>query len=53
MNVWSTARKSCLVLGAASFAHAIIKKNPVMPLALYGLHLAEYFIVAKKAGKKV
>ena len=53
MNVWSTARKSCLVLGAASFAHAIIKKNPVMPLALYGLHLAEYFIVATTAGTTV
>ena len=30
-----------------------LEENPVLPLALYGMHLAEYFIVAKKAGKKV
>ena len=53
MNYWSTARRGVLGLSAATIAYSIWKKNPVLPLALYGMHLAEYFIVAKKAGKKV
>lgn len=53
VTAWKTARKGCLVLGAASFAHAIIKKNPILPLVLYGTHLAEYLLVAKKAGRAV
>ena len=50
---WNAARKSVLVLGAGAFAHAIVKKNPIMPAVLYGMHLAEYLIVARKAGKAV
>ena len=50
---WNAARKSVLVLGAGAFAHAIVKKNPTMPAVLYGMHLAEYLIVARKAGKAV
>lgn len=53
MNYWSTARRGVLGLSAATIAYSVWKKNPVLPLALYGMHLAEYFIVAKKAGKKV
>ena len=53
MNYWSTARNGCLVLGAGALAYAIIKKNPVMLLALYGTHLVEYLAVARKAGKEV
>lgn len=53
MNYWSTARKGVLGLGAASIAYAIHKKNPLVPMVLYAVHLAEYFAVAKKAGKKV
>lgn len=52
MNYWSTARRGVLGLSAATIAYSVWKKNPVLPLALYGMHLAEYFIVAKKAGKK-
>ena len=47
MNYWSTARRGVLGLSAATIAYSIWKKNPVLPLALYGMHLAEYFIVAK------
>lgn len=50
---WPTARKGVLVISAGAFAHAIVKKNPILPLALYTMHLAEYFIVARKAGKAV
>ena len=50
---WNAARKSVLVLGAGAFAHAIVKKNPIMPAVLYGMHLAEYLIVARKSGKAV
>lgn len=53
MNYWSTARKACLALEAGAFAHAIIKKTPIAPLALYATHLLEYLIVARKAGKAV
>ncbi len=53
MNNWSTARKGCLVLGAGAFAHAIWKKNPIMPLVLYGTHLAEYLIIGRRVGKSV
>lgn len=53
MNYWSTARRGVLGLSAATIVYSIWKKNPVLPLALYGMHLVEYFIVAKKAGKKV
>ena len=53
VTAWSTARKGCLVLGAASFTHAIVKKNPILPLVLYGTHLAEYLLVAKKAGMTI
>ncbi len=53
MNYWSTVRKGVLGLSAASIAYAIWKKNPLVPMALYAMHLVEYFAVAKKAGKKV
>ncbi len=53
MNYWSTARKSCLIFDAATVAHAIWKKTPIMPVALLATHLAEYLIVARKAGKAV
>ena len=53
MNYWSTARRGVLGLSVATIAYSIWKKNPVLPLVPYGLHLAEYFAVAKKAGKKV
>lgn len=53
MNYWSTARKACLVLDAGTVAHAIFKKTPIAPAVLFGTHLAEYLIVARKAGKAV
>lgn len=53
MNYWSTARKGVLALDAASVVFAVVKKNPAAPLALLGMHAAEYLLVARKAGKKV
>ena len=53
MNYWSTARKACLIFDAGTVAHAIWKKTPIMPIALLATHLAEYLIVARKAGKAV
>lgn len=53
MNYWSTARKACLIFDASTVAHAIWKKTPIMPVALLATHLAEYLIVARKAGKAV
>lgn len=53
MNIWSTARKACLMFDAGTVAHAIIKKTPIAPAALLATHLAEYLIVARKAGKEV
>ncbi len=53
MNYWSTARKACLMFDAGTVVHAIWKKTPIMPVALLATHLAEYLIVARKAGKAV
>ena len=54
MNYWSTARRGVLGLSAATIACSIWKKNPRSASRHFnGMHLAEYFIVAKKAGKKV
>ena len=40
MNYWSTARRGVLGLSAATIAYSVWKKNPVLPLALYGMHLS-------------
>lgn len=53
MNYWSTARKAVLGLDIATVAYGVWKKNPIVPAALFATHLAEYLLVARKAGKKV
>lgn len=52
MNYWSTARRGVLGLSAATIAYSIWKKNPVLPMVLYGLHLAEYLPLPKRPAKR-
>ena len=53
MNIWSTARKACLVFDAGTVALSFVKKTPVPFLLLLATHLSEYLVVARKAGKAV
>ena len=50
---WNVARTGVLAVWAGAFAHAVVKKNPIMPAILLSMDLAEDRMVAREAGKGV